>query len=189
MKVWLGVWLGDNSTTNDRQVKQMHQIIDDFPGERFKGIIIGNEVLYREELTETELMKVVNETRTHLKQKGSELPVATSDLGDNWTAEMAQQVDAVMSNVHPFFAGVTAKEAAGWTWSFWQTHNVILTANKPEIKQIIAEVGWPSAGGKNCGGVTCSDDIPGSVASIDNLNAFMEDWVCPSLKNGTEYFW
>nr|GFD58779.1 hypothetical protein [Tanacetum cinerariifolium] len=28
----------------------------------------------------------------------------------------------------------------------------------------------------------------GSVAGIDELNRFMEDWVCPSLKNQTEYF-
>jgi hypothetical protein len=27
------------------------------------------------------------------------------------------------------------------------------------------------------------------VAGVDELNQFMEDWVCPSMKNGTEYFW
>jgi exo-beta-1,3-glucanase (GH17 family) len=189
MKVWLGVWLGANSTTNARQVSHMHSLIDAFPADRFKGIIIGNEVLYREELTETQLMKVVNETRSHLKEKGSSLPVATSDLGDNWTKQMAEQVDAVMSNVHPFFAGVTAEEAAGWTWTFWQGHDVVLTADRPEIRQIVAEVGWPSEGGNNCGGATCTSETQGSVASIDNLNTFMQDWVCPSLRNGTEYFW
>jgi exo-beta-1,3-glucanase (GH17 family) len=189
MKVWLGVWLGDNSTTNDRQVKHMHKLIDEYSEDRFKGVIIGNEVLYREELTETELMEVVNDARKHLKEKGMKLPVATSDLGDNWTKEMAEKVDGVLSNVHPFFAGVTAEAAAGWTWTFWQTHNVILTQDDPDIKQIIAEVGWPTGGGNNCGGSTCTSKTQGSVASIENLNTFMEEWVCPSLKNQTEYFW
>ncbi|KAF2748096.1 glycoside hydrolase family 17 protein [Sporormia fimetaria CBS 119925] len=189
MKVWLGVWLGNNQTTNDRQLKHAHKLLDKYEPERFKGVIIGNEVLYREDLTETELIDIVDEFRQQVKDKGSNMPVATSDLGDNWTADMANKVDAVMSNVHPFFAGVTADVASGWTWSFWQNHNVILTADKPEIQQIVAEVGWPTGGGNNCGGAVCASKTDGSVASVENLNTFMEDWVCPSLRNGTEYFW
>jgi exo-beta-1,3-glucanase (GH17 family) len=116
-----------------------------------------------------------------------DLPVAMADLGDNWTADMATKVDIVMSNVHPFFAGVDAKQAAGWTWNFWNSHDVALTASSKSIKQVIAEVGWPSGGGTNCGGAdTCTG---GSVAGVDEMNQFMEDWVCPSLNNGTEYFW
>jgi exo-beta-1,3-glucanase (GH17 family) len=189
MKVWLGVWLGNNKTTNSRQVEHMHKLLDNYGPGRFKGIIIGNEVLYREDLTQSELMDIVTEARNDLKSKGSSLPVAVSDLGDNWTADMAKQVDIVMSNVHPFFAGVTAEVAAGWTWNFWQTHDVVLTQDDPDIKQIIAEVGWPTGGGNNCGAAQCSTKTEGSVASVDHLNTFMEDWVCPSLKNGTEYFW
>jgi exo-beta-1,3-glucanase (GH17 family) len=62
-----------------------------------------------------------------------------------------------------------------------------LTASNNNIKQVIAEVGWPSGGGKSCGEAdTCTK---GSVAGVDEMNQFMEDWVCPSLKNQTEYFW
>ena len=35
---------------------------------------------------------------------------------------------------------------------------------------------------------TCTADT-GSVAGITELNKFMEDWICPSMKNKTEYFW
>lgn len=191
MKVWLGVWLGTNETTNSRQVKQMYNILDNYDAKRFKGIIIGNEVLYREDLTETELLSVITDVKSELKKKSIDLPIATSDLGDNWTAEMARKenVDIVMSNVHPFFAGVEAKVATAWTWNFWQTHDVVLTANDPSVRQIVAEVGWPSAGGNSCGMATCTSDDEGSVASVENMNVFMEDWVCPSMKNGTEYFW
>jgi exo-beta-1,3-glucanase (GH17 family) len=56
---------------------------------------------------------------------------------------------------------------------------------------IIAEVGWPSEGGENCGGATgaCSGGEEGAVASVDGMNEFMEGWVCESLRNGTAYFW
>lgn len=190
MKVWLGVWLGNNETTNDRQVDQMYKILDAHKADPFKGIIVGNEVLFRKDLSETELLKFITDIKDELDQKGiKNLPIATSDLGDNWTAEMATKVDIVMSNVHPFFAGIEASGAAGWTWDFWTGHDVILTKNDPNIKQIISEVGWPSAGGNNCGENTCATDKDGSVASIDNMNTFMGDWICQSLTNGTEYFW
>lgn len=192
MKVWMGVWLGNNDTTNERQVSQMWDIIDKFDAEKFRGVIVGNEVLFRKDLTETKLMKYITDIKTNMtthSKKHLSLPVATSDLGDNWTAEMARQVDVVMSNVHPFFAGVEASKGAGWTYDFWMNHDVILTKNYPNISQVVAEVGWPSAGGNNCGETTCTSKTQGSVAGIAEMNTFMESWVCPSLKNGTNYFW
>ena len=95
-----------------------------------------------------------------------------------------------MSNIHPFFGGVPVDQASGWTWSFWQNNDVPVTKNKPDVKQIISEVGWPSGGGNDCGdGVKCSDTTSGAVASVDNMNTFMEQFVCESLTNKTDYFW
>lgn len=188
MKIWLGVWLDSNDTTTQRQIDQTWTILDDYGCDYFKGIIIGNEVLYRKDLTATELLGHITDFRKNITDHKCKLPVAMADLGDNWTAEMATKVDYVMSNVHPFFAGIDVKQAAGWTWNFWTQHDVQLTANSNNIKQVIAEVGWPSAGGKNCGEGPSS--CPGgSVAGIDEMNQFMEDWICPSMKNKTEYFW
>jgi len=187
MKVWLGVWLGNDDKTNKRQVAQMWKIMEDYGTDRIKGVIIGNEVLFRKDLTEAQLIKYVQDIRAKLDKK---IPIATSDLGTNWNAEMAKEVNIVMSNVHPFFAGVDATIAAGWTWNFWQQFDVSLTRGNDSIQQIIAEVGWPSAGGKNCGGsAICDSTILGSVAGISQMNTFMNDWVCQALKNGTDYFW
>jgi exo-beta-1,3-glucanase (GH17 family) len=187
MKIWLGVWLDDNNSTNKRQIAQTWDILDDYGCDYFKGIIIGNEVLYRKDLTATQLIDQITVFRQNITSHKCDLPVAMADLGDNWTADMAQKVDIVMSNVHPFFSGTPADQSAAWTWNFWQNNDVALTANDKNIKQVIAEVGWPSGGGTNCGGAaTCAE---GSVAGIDEMNRFMEDWVCPSLKNQTEYFW
>jgi len=190
MKVWLGVWLGNNQTTNDRQLAQMWKLLDDNKGKTdiFKGIIVGNEVLFREDLTMVELGKILADVKKNLTDQNIDLPLATSDLGDNWTAELAKDVDIVMSNIHPFFAGVTAEVAASWTWTFWQGHDVVLTQGTP-TKQIISEVGWPSAGGNDCGASDCTTKTEGSIAGIDEMNTFMDSWVCQSLANGTEYFW
>ena len=133
-------------------------------------------------MTATELIGHVTDFKKNITDHKCQLPVAIADLGDNWTADMASKVDYVMSNVHPFFAGVDSSVAAAWTWNFWQTHDVSLTATNTSIKQVIAEVGWPTGGGKDCGSSpTCTNSTPGSVAGITQMNQFMNDWVCPSM--------
>ncbi|KAI9861040.1 MAG: hypothetical protein M1813_005469 [Trichoglossum hirsutum] len=191
MKLWLGVWQDNNATTNARQLDHMYSIFDQYGADPFLGVIVGNEILFRKDMTEPQLMKIISDVKTNLTAKDIKLPMATADLGDNWDSTLAGAVDVVMSNVHPFFAGVTADAAAGWSWDFWQNHNVALTSgltNKP--KYIISEIGWPSDGGNDCGvGVTCTDKTSGSVAGVPEMNTFMDSFVCQSLKNSTTYFW
>jgi exo-beta-1,3-glucanase (GH17 family) len=193
MKVWLGVWIDTNTTTINRQLDQLYDILDKTDTSIFKGVIVGNEALYRAgndiATAEKNVISYINKVRSEIKKRSLDLLVATSDLGDNWNAQLVDAVDVVMSNVHPFFAGVNVDVAAAWTWDFWQTHDVDLTEGTDK-KQIISEVGWPSGGGKDCGeSPTCDSDTPGSVASIENMNSFMADWVCQALENGTDYFW
>ncbi|KAF4449212.1 murein transglycosylase [Fusarium austroafricanum] len=185
-KIWMGVWLDKNETTNNRQMDQMWDILDKYGADPFEGIIIANEILFRKEMTITSLAKVLDDTRSKLSKKGIKLPVATSDLGDDWTSELASDSDYIMANIHPFFAGVTAEQAADWTSSFWKNNNGQFWKTDKK-KNIISETGWPSGGGTNCGSATSC--TKGSVAGIDEMNTFMDGWVCQALKNGTNYFW
>lgn len=188
MKVWLGVWLGNNQTTNDRGLNAMNTILKKYGADPFAGVIVGNEVLYREDLTETELSKILSDVKKNLTAMNIDLPLATSDLGDDWTAGLTSEVDIVMSNIHPFFAGATAEAAAGWTWNFWQQHDVLLTKGTSK-KNVISEVGWPSGGGNDCGAVNCTSKTQGSIAGVDEMNTFMDAFVCQSMANGTDFFW
>ncbi|KAK7746561.1 hypothetical protein SLS62_009358 [Diatrype stigma] len=188
IKIWMGVWQDGNDTTNKRQLEEMWTILDTYGSSYFKGIIVANEILFRKEMTTTELGTLLDSVRTNLSDHNWDLPVATSDLGDDWTSELAQVSDYIMANIHPFFAGVNAKTAASWTYSFWQNHNEQFFKTDA-TKNIISEVGWPTKGGTDCGTDTITDCPDGSVAGIDELNQLLDDWVCPALTNGTEYFW
>ncbi|KAK3336327.1 glycoside hydrolase family 17 protein [Cercophora scortea] len=188
IKIWLGVWQDNNVTTNARQLAQMWDILDMYGEKPFKGLIVANEILFREQMTITELGTLLSSVRTNLTAKGMSLPVATSDLGDKWTAELAQQSDYIMANIHPFFGGINAKDAASWTWSFWDNHNSgFFKADKS--KNIISETGWPTQGGMDCGVASVTECPDASVAGIQQVNQFMADWVCSALTNGTNYFW
>lgn len=189
IKIWLGVWQDGNKTTNARQLSQMWDILDAYGSTPFKGLIVANEILFREEMTVTELGNLLDEVRTNLTSRGmGDLPVATSDLGDDWTQDLADKSDYIMSNIHPFFGGVNAKDAASWTYSFWENQNGAYFKSDVS-KNIIAETGWPSQGGTDCGTTTTTNCPDASVAGIDELNTFMAAWVCQALANGTQYFW
>ncbi|KAJ9131731.1 Endo-beta-1,3-glucanase [Pleurostoma richardsiae] len=188
VKIWMGVWQDNNQTTNDRQLAQMWDILDTYGDSPFKGVIVANEILYRQQMTASELGQLLSSVRSNITAKGMSLPVATSDLGDALTAELVEQSDYVMANIHPFFGGVNAEDAASWTWTFWETHNGPFFKSDTS-KNVISETGWPSQGGTDCGTTSITDCPDAAVAGIDELNQFMDDWVCAALTNGTEYFW
>jgi exo-beta-1,3-glucanase (GH17 family) len=186
IKVWLGVWQDNNGTTNARQLAQMWDILEQYGDDPFEGIIVANEVLFRQQFTVATLGALLDDVRTNLTKKNLDLPVATSDLGDDWTQALADDSDYVMANVHPFFSGTQATDAASWTYSFWKNNDGLFWKSD-KSKNIISETGWPTAGGQDCGGPsTC---LHPAVAGIDELNTFMSGWVCQALANGTNYFW
>lgn len=190
VKIWMGVWQDGNATTNARQLAQMWDILDANGPSPFVGVIVANEILYREEMTVTELGNLLAEVRSNLTARGMEsLPVATSDLGTVWDASLAAASDYVMANIHPFFGGVNATAAAAWTETFWET-NVGAAFKSNTSRNVISETGWPTQGGTDCGTGSTETSCPdAAVAGISELNAFMADWVCSALANGTQYFW
>jgi len=190
MTVYMGIWLDTNQTTNSRQLEQAYDVLQAYPSSHFSGVIVGNEVLFRKDMTETQLISTITSVKSNLTAQGITLPIGTSDLGSAWTATMASAVDLVLANVHPFFGGVVVDQAAAWTSTFWRNNDVSTTAGMTGKTNIIGEVGWPSSGGNDCGaGVTCPDSASGAVAGITQMNKFLSDWVCQQLSNGTEYFW
>jgi exo-beta-1,3-glucanase (GH17 family) len=186
IKIWLGVWQDDNASTNKRQLDQMWDILEKYGDKYFEGIILANEILFREQMTVQELGDIMNQTRERMANEGINLPVATSDLGDDWTPELGLQSDYIMANIHPFFSGTEAPDAANWTLNFWDKVNSPIWKSD-NSKNIISETGWPTSGGRSCGEATTCD--VGSVAGIDELNTFMADWVCQALDDKTNYFW
>lgn len=192
MKVWMGVYIMDNKTTNTRQLDQMWTLLDTYGADPFAGVIVGNEVLLNGAMSDTDLASTLNNVRSNMTSHGWNLTVSTSDAGVSFSEgknpATTKATDIVMANVHPFFGGVAIAQAAGWTATYADS-----TDRVPGKETLIAETGWPAGGGNYCtnstGGQTaCASATAGAVASVDNVNKFLADWACEALANNTRYF-
>jgi len=109
-----------------------------------------------------------------------------------------------MANVHPWFANTTVQNGPQWTWNFFDETNVAAAnavSNKPEMS--IAEVGWPTVRDAYFPDIYISTDTRlhpqaskdegnsnngASAASEENLQIFIDNFVCQSNQKGVKYF-
>src|SRR5579859_2563927 len=61
LTVFLGVWVDTNSTTLQRQLSAMYDILKKYPVNLIDGIAVGNEVLFRQDLTEPQLITLIQQ--------------------------------------------------------------------------------------------------------------------------------
>ncbi|KAI0783882.1 glycoside hydrolase superfamily [Irpex lacteus] len=207
-KVDMGVYLGIYNVPTDggaAYVRQRDTIVDalkTYGTDHVLGITVGNEFMLnyvtnyaggadvntpQGDVGAELLIANITDARSTFGGLGlsTTLPIGTADAGSYFNLQVLEKVDYGMSNVHPWFANVSIAEAAGWTADFFQETNVDVAnnlTNKP--KMFIAETGWPSkssdAGNANNGP---------SLASVDNLQIFLDTFVCQANTNGTGYFY
>lgn len=182
MTLSLGVWVDRSVEGSTRQLEEMQKLVRRYPSKYIDSILVGNEVLFRGDLSESELISYIVKTQDFLKQNNFDIPVGTSDIGSKWSPRLASIVDVLAANIHPFFGGVPVNISTSWTYQFLyeQTLTDIDTWDSIPSKIVISEVGWPSGGGR----------IWGSVAGIQEQQQFLNDWVCS--KEATEkvgWYW
>jgi len=206
-KVNVSVWLGNYVLPGDdagyqRQRDEINDAIKTFGVDNVEGIIVGNEFMlnYLNENGAGDsdpnsavgnqgaaiLIGYINDTRSSLTSLNlnKKLTVGTSDAGAFFNNEVLAAVDFGMANVHPWFANQTIDAAANWTVNFFETTDVAAASalsNDPVM--YIAETGWPTASND-----TASANDGPSIASVPNLQIFIDDFVCQSNQAGINYF-
>ncbi|KIJ66917.1 glycoside hydrolase family 17 protein [Hydnomerulius pinastri MD-312] len=206
-KVNMNVYLGnypaatDNGTAYERQKGEIQTALQAYGAEHVAGVTVGNEFILdyitaagssdpngsAGQAAAAMLIPWISDTRTMLAglNLGKTIPVGNADAGSYFNNEVLGAVDYGMSNVHPWFANQTIDNAAGWTAEFFQENNVALAAtlsNNP--KMYIAETGWPT----NTSQFNYSPNDGPSIASVGNLQIFVDTFVCQANQNGTGYF-
>jgi len=138
IKTLVGAWLGDDAEKNEKEIAALIQLCK----EGFVDIAaVGNEVMYRKDLTEDELLGFIAKVRAEIP---SHIPVGYVDAYYEFTIKprITEACDVILTNCYPYWEGSTIEYSLAHMKSmFYQA----LGAGQGK-KVIITETGWPSQG-------------------------------------------
>ncbi len=138
MKTLVGAWLSDDKEKNQEEIDALIELAN-------KGLVdvaaVGNEVLYRKELTLDELIAYIDEVREAIP---AHIPIGYVDAYYEFSSHpmLVEKCDVILANCYPFW------ESCPFEYSLahmQQMFGQALGAGRGK-RVIITETGWPSAG-------------------------------------------
>lgn len=138
IKTLVGAWLGDDSNKNEKEIEALIQLSKD----GFVDIAaVGNEVMYRKDLSEDELLNFIAKVKEAIP---STIPVGYVDAYYEFTIKprITEACDVILTNCYPYWEGSTIE------YSLAHMKNMFYQASGSGFgkKVIITETGWPSQG-------------------------------------------
>lgn len=116
MTIFPAVWINDDDTIYDRGASEVITAIQKYGTDKIEGVTVGNEYLLNGGSVTTLVAKMADfRTKLQALSLSKILPVGTGDAGGQITLALAEGADYLMANNHPYFAGVTIDDAAGWS--------------------------------------------------------------------------
>ena len=169
LDVLAGAWLDRRLDNNERELDALIAQTRRWPD--IKRVMIGNEVLLRNDLSPHELMAYLDRARAAVRQ-----PVSTAEPWHIWMKypELARHVDFITVHLLPYWEGVPRKDAIG---------NVLMRYEQlrqmfPDKPIVIGEVGWPSNG----------DRHEYAKPSLSNEAIFLREWLNVARERGIDYY-
>ncbi|GLQ49062.1 glycoside hydrolase family 17 [Dyella flava] len=142
MQVLMGIWLGSVEKLNEQDVAMGIATANANP-KVIRGIVVGNEVLLRGDLSPKRLIQYIQTVRAATP---ASIPVTYADVWERWLKypQMAKYVDFITIHILPYWEDkpVRAIDAVKHVEDVY-THMKQVFPDKPLM---IGETGWPSAG-------------------------------------------
>ena len=140
MKVLMGIWLGSDRRANAEQVALGIATARKYP-QVLRGIVVGNEVLLRGELTPAQLAAYLAQVRAAVS-----VPVTYADVWEFWLRhpELAASVDYITIHILPYWEDtpVSPDRAVQHVATVYARVREAF----PGRRVMIGETGWPSEG-------------------------------------------
>lgn len=141
MRVVLGAWISRDLQESQRELQTVLRLAHEHPGV-VRMIIVGNEVLLRQERSPQELARLLREARAQ-----SPVPVGYADVWEFWlrhAAILRPEVDVAAVHILPFWEDVPVGlgDAVSHVRSI---HRHVVQALAP-LPVWLAETGWPAHG-------------------------------------------
>jgi Exo-beta-1,3-glucanase len=140
LKTLVGAWLSDDLAANETEIEGLITLAK-------AGYVdvaaVGNEVLYRNDLSLEQLLAYIKRVKTALQ--GLDIPVGYVDAYYEFSRhpELVAATDVVLANLYPYWEGCPIEHALGHMQAMYG--QVVAAAQDKPI--IITETGWPSQGG------------------------------------------
>ncbi|MGC1203320.1 MAG: glycosyl hydrolase family 17 protein [Flavobacteriaceae bacterium] len=150
LKTLVGAWLSDDKDDNEREIEGLIGLAK-------AGMVdvaaVGNEVLYRNDLTLDELVGYINRVKEALV--GLDIPVGYVDAYYEFSRHpiLVESSDVVLANLYPYWEGCPIEYALGHMQAMFGS--VVDAAQGKPI--IITETGWPSQGGGLDGAIAAEE--------------------------------
>tara|TARA_R110002111_G_scaffold122163_2_gene185967 strand:- start:11377 stop:12261 length:885 start_codon:yes stop_codon:yes gene_type:complete len=137
IKTLVGAWLGDDKEINAKEVAALIELVN-------QGYVdiaaVGNEVMYRGDLTEEELLEHIYNVKNSVKN----VPVGYVDAYYEFTERpnITEACDVILANCYPFWEGCNLDYSLLYMKDMYQ--RALRAGNGKKV--IISETGWPNQG-------------------------------------------
>lgn len=137
IKTMVGAWLGDDPEINEKEIAGLIQLANE-------GCVdiaaVGNEVMYRGDLTEEELLSFIY----RVKEQITNIPVGYVDAYYEFShrPKITEACDVILANCYPYWEGCDIDYSLVYMKQMFQE----AVAAGQGKKVIISETGWPSEG-------------------------------------------
>jgi glucan 1,3-beta-glucosidase len=170
MKTLVGAWLGDDLEKNEEEIEALITLANE-------GCVdiaaVGNEVLYRNDLTLEQLLGYIKRVKEALPN----IPVGYVDAYYEFSRhpELVEVSDVILANCYPYWEGCSIEHSLNHMQQmFGQATDA--GQGKPVI---ITETGWPSQG----------EGYKGSTPSAENAMKYFINTQVWSAKQDIEIFY
>ncbi len=164
-----GAWLDRRDDNNEAELDALIAQARRWPD--IKRVMVGNEVLLRNDMSPQELMAYLDRARAAVEQ-----PVSTAEPWHIWQKypELARHVDFITVHLLPYWEGVPRKDAVGEALMRYEQLQRLF----PDKHIVIGEIGWPSNG----------DRFEYAQPSIANEAIFLRQWFNVARERGIDYY-
>jgi glucan 1,3-beta-glucosidase len=137
IKTLVGAWLGNDDEINQREIEGLIKLAK-------QGLVdiaaVGNEVMYRKDLTEEQLLDFMKKVKAEIP----DIPVGYVDAYYEFSHRPAitELCDVILCNCYPFWEGCPFENSLDYMKQMY--YQAKAAANGKEV--IITETGWPSMG-------------------------------------------
>lgn len=137
LKVMVGAWLGEDKEKNETEIENLITVVKDGHADL---VAVGNEVLYREELSEEELLEYIK----RVKDQVPEAQVGYVDAYYEFISRPAitEICDVIFTNCYPFWEGCHIDYSLVYMKNMY--YSVLRQAKGKRV--VISETGWPNIG-------------------------------------------